>query len=662
MTQGRSFAADELHSLLQRLREGPRPGACRAPDRVADLASGSAHRGGDALPGIERVVTQVAQPAAHGPAGGFREPARRARRVRGGVRDGGGRLVERIARDVLQPAEEPEVRPVAFRAEVIEELHRPGQRVRAARLQEVRGEVRDRQSVRPLRPLQQVVQRTARCDVRGEVAAAVRVERLPERARRPAPVQPRLGALGDLPPPILGMDRDLVERRAGRRLLQRAEQLVQLAGVRVRRLVAAVPAKRAADSAVLPQRPQASSARAAEATQVGARDRLANAGESHGPQAPLRALQRRMRLGPAQLGGKLARRGVAQQGLDPRMQLPQRLQLLLAQGDRGWLGKRAALVERLRPGRLLRLAGEARERRPALFEQRPEGLQGRGAPAGGREVAHLREEPAHLARSVGQLRGASLALEPRQDAVHARQVLAQLAGARIGQRSVVGRGEAAEGLLEPLGDPDAEVSIALDDRVETRRGGPQQAARRQQLRQGDDDRGQRARRMARPVPARRAQVIVPQARIPIEGTLALVLHRAEPRALLGMHPTRVARLREPGRGAVDGVLAGRQEPQQLVAPRAGQRRDVVRQVAPRSGALVQVRGHVERRGAALQVLEAPLDALHVLARGSVALQVRPRLAQRRSQPGGRLDPGLQEGAEPVPPALLLHAAVERRVL
>ena len=188
IVQARRFVAGPAGTVLERAVQTPRPGADRlpgVPDARPDRAFHCPRR-------VLRLVGEVADPAAHRPAGGPREPARRARHVVGGMRDRGRRLVERIARGVLEPAEEPEVRPVSLRAELREQLHGTEQRVRAARLQEVGGEVRDGQPARSLRSLQKVVQRSARRDVGREVAAAVRVERIPERLRRgmrgPAPV------------------------------------------------------------------------------------------------------------------------------------------------------------------------------------------------------------------------------------------------------------------------------------------------------------------------------------------------------------------------------------------------------------------------------------------------------------------------------------------
>src|SRR5207237_932062 len=94
----------------------------------------------------------------------------------------------------------------------------------------------------------------------------------------------------------------------------------------------------------------------------------------------LRATQGSVCLRVAKPGGELAGRGVAQQRLDARVQSPQRLQLPFPENDGGGLGKRAALVQRPRTGRPLRLARQPRPRRPALLEQRAERLQAGRAP------------------------------------------------------------------------------------------------------------------------------------------------------------------------------------------------------------------------------------------------------------------------------------------
>ena len=506
--------------------------------------------------------------------------------------------------------------------------------------------MRDGQPARSLRSLQKVVQRSARRDVGREVAAAVRVERIRERVRRgmrgPAPVQPRLGARGDLPPPILRVQSDLVERRAARRALQPADQLVQLSRPGMERFLRGLARQRASDRAVLPERGEAGQPLQAWKT--------------------LRATQGSVCLRVAKPGGELAGRGVAQQRLDARVQSPQRLQLPFPENDGGGLGKRAALVQRPRAGRPLRLTRQARQRRPALLEQRAERLQGGRAPPRSRDIAHLGEQAAHFARSLRQLGGGPLSLQARQDPVHSRQLAAQLAGARIRQRAMSCGSEAAERLLESLSDAEAQVAIALDHRVQARGGRAQQAARREQLGQRHHRRGDRPRRTARRSPAHGVQVVVAEPRVALPRALALVLGGAQPRALLRMHSAGGARPRKPGSGAVDGVLALAEDAHQLVAVGARERRNLVGQVAPGSGAIVEIGRDVESRGAALQMIETLLDRVELLAWDAAAQQVCSRPRQAPPQRGRGFEPGLQERAQAVPPPLLLDPPVERRDL
>ena len=451
------------------------------------------------------------------------------------------------------------MRAVPLRAQPVEVLQRSYQRLRAPRLQEVRGELRDGKPLRPLRRLEQVVQGSARRDVCGEIGATLPVECLGQRLRgdlRPlASVEPRLGPLREPPPAILHLGRNPIERRAARRLLQRAKHLVQLANGRLW-----MPRRRAAERAVLPQGAEDSARRGAEAAQVGTRDGPAKSGQALRPDA---------RSAPqAEVLRELARRSVAQQPLDPGVELAQGLQLLLAQGRGGGLGKRAAHVQRLRSRCFLRLAGEPRQRGAALFQEGREGMKRGGSPAGRREVSHLREQRADLARSVRQIGGCLLPLEPGKDPVHPRQVTSQLAGARIGQRPVTGGGEARQGFLVPLDHAETVVAAALDHGLQPGGARAGWAAGREQVGQRHCDGGERAERTRCGVRPRRAQILVPQVRLTLAGAISLLLQRANLAALVGMQTARIARLGEPRGRAIDGALAGRQESQELLPARS----------------------------------------------------------------------------------------------
>ena len=127
-----------------------------------------------------------------------------------------------------------------------------------------------------------------------------------------APVQPRLGARGRLPAAILRVQGDLVERRAARRALQRADQLVQLARPGVERRFRGLRSQGAADRAVLRQRGQSASRRGPESPQVPTGHRLANAPQPVQSRSALRPSEGSVRPGLAKVGGELGGRRVAQ--------------------------------------------------------------------------------------------------------------------------------------------------------------------------------------------------------------------------------------------------------------------------------------------------------------------------------------------------------------
>ena len=259
---------------------------------------------------------------------------------------------------------------------------------------------------------------------------------------------------------------DLVQRRARRGALQIAKEPADVGSA----LLAHLVDEELRHPAVASQRREARLVSAAQPRQVCAAQRLLHAAQPAQSQAAapsrLQGVQAGGSLDAAQIARELAGGGAAQQAVDARVQLAQVLELLLAQRERGGLRKRATDVHRLGARCLAGLACQLCQRRAPLFQQLAEGLEVRRAPGAGGRSAHLGEDGSDVVRAVDQLLRGLVALEPREDCVHAGQMPAQLAGVGIGQRAVRGGAEAAQRLLQPAGDAVAQLAVAVDGAVE----------------------------------------------------------------------------------------------------------------------------------------------------------------------------------------------------